>query len=386
MCENLYMRLFGIFTQDQPTPPLPEPKPERSLWRDSLGRAAIRSIQVLAVLVLAGVGLYLVVALRLIIIPLLVALILASALAPIMRRLRGWNVPAALAAAIVLVSIIGLFGLIGWLVSWAVINQWDELAKSAREGFEHLRDLAGDLPFTITDEQLEQWKEKGIEFLTSGDLGAGALQGVGTVAQVITGGVLVIVMLFFFLKDGPAIWEFFLRPLQGESYERAKRIGRNAVATLGGYARGTAVVAAVDAIGIGIGLLILKVPLAIPLTVIVFLLSFIPLIGAVVASGLAALVALVANGPVTALIVILVAVIVNQIEGNLLQPLVMSRSVNLHALAILLALTAGTILGGIIGALLAVPIAAVTWRIISVWHGEDAPALIARAKTPEVAS
>ncbi|HLS02202.1 MAG TPA: AI-2E family transporter, partial [Beutenbergiaceae bacterium] len=159
-----------------------------------------------------------------------------------------------------------------------------------------------------------------------------------------------------------------------------KRIGRNAVMTMGGYARGTAIIAAADAVGIGIGLAILGVPLALPLTVIVFLTAFIPLLGAVAASALAALVALVAKGPITALIVILLAIAVNQLEGNLLQPVVMSRSVNLHALAILVALTAGTILGGIIGALLAVPVAAVVWRIISVWNGEDDPAKPMRAK------
>src|SRR5699024_2189102 len=135
---------------------------------------------------------------------------------------------------------------------------------------------------------IEEWRDKLTEFLTSGDVGAGAIQGVSTAAHVATGLVLIVVVLFFFLKDGPVIWEFFLRPFNGKEYERAQRIGRNTVLTLGGYARGTAIIAAVDAIGIGIGLLILKVPLAIPLTVIIFITSFIPLIGAFVALSLAA--------------------------------------------------------------------------------------------------
>src|SRR5690625_893488 len=367
------MRLFRSTPKQVAHPPISAPAP-RSPWRDSFGRIATRCIQTLAVLALLAVGIVLIVRLRLILVPVIVAIILASALSPIMRRLRAWRFPPALAAAVVLLSILALFTLIGWLVSWAVINQWDELVESARAGIAQLQVLIGNLPITIDQAQIQEWQDILVGFLTSGDVGAGALQGVSTAAQVAAGLVLIVVVLFFFLKDGPQIWEFFLRPFEGESYERAQRIGRNAVMTLGGYARGTAIIAAVDAIGIGIGLLILKVPLAIPLTVIIFLTAFIPLIGAVVASSLAALVALVANGPLTALIVIIIAIAVNQLEGNLLQPVVMSRSVNLHALAILIALTAGTIIGGIIGALLAVPIAAVVWRIISVWNGENTPA------------
>lgn len=371
------MRWFGFFAKSDEEP---SPETQISVWNDKFGRLTTRCIQTLALLALSAVALFLIVQLRLVLVPVIIALILASALNPIMRRFRAWNFPHALASAIVLVSILGVFGLIAWLVSWTVINQWDDLEKSARAGIDQLRELAGDLPFAIDDKQIEEWRQKLVEFLTSGDAGAGALQGVSTAAHLATGLVLIVVVLFFFLKDGPEIWEFFLRPFHGKEYERAQRIGRNAVLTLGGYARGTAIIAAVDAIGIGIGLLILKVPLAIPLTVIIFLTAFIPLIGAVVASGLAALVALVANGPLTALIVIIIAIGVNQLEGNLLQPVVMSRSVNLHALAILMALTAGTILGGVIGALLAVPIAAVVWRIISVWNGEGAPARPMRAK------
>lgn len=374
------MRLFGTSRRSHTTP-APQHQHPPSVWGDKFGRLATRCIQILAMLALAAVGIFLIVQLRLILVPVIIALILASALNPIMERLRQWKLPAALAALIMLVSILGIFGLIGWLVSWAVINQWDDLVESAEGGLDQLRELGGNLPITVDDDQIQEWQQRAVDFLTSGDVGAGALQGVTTAAHVVTGLVLVVVVLFFFLKDGPTIWEFFLRPFHGPAYERAQRIGRNAVMTMGGYARGTAIIAAADAIGIGIGLLILGVPLAVPLTVIVFLTAFIPLLGAVVASVLAALVALVAKGPLAALIVILIAVGVNQLEGNLLQPVVMSRSVNLHALAILVALTAGTILGGIIGALLAVPVAAVVWRIICVWNGDNDPARPMRAKT-----
>ncbi|MDF2442600.1 MAG: putative heme transporter, partial [Subtercola sp.] len=140
-----------------------------------------------------------------------------------------------------------------------------------------------------------------------------------------------------------------------------------------GYVRGTAIVAFVDAVFIGAGAAVLGVPLALPLAVIVFVTAFIPIVGATLAGVLAALVALVANGPFVALLVVLIVVLVNQLEGNLLQPVVMANSLKLHPLVILVALTAGTILGGIVGAVLAVPIAAVSWAIIKVWNHDEQP-------------
>ena len=178
------------------------------------------------------------------------------------------------------------------------------------------------------------------------------------------------------------MWEFLLRPFRGENYLRAERIGDKTVTVLGSYVRGTATVAAVDAIGILIGLLILQVPLAIPLAVLVFLLAFIPIVGATVAGLLAALVALVANGPLNALLVLGVVILVNQLEGNFLQPVLMGRSMKLHAFVILVALTVGTVLGGIVGAVLAVPITAAVWGAIQVWDGPNLPARWARAKHP----
>jgi predicted PurR-regulated permease PerM len=263
-------------------------------------------------------------------------------------------------------------------VSWAVRGEWDELSSSAREGFEQLVEWSHTLPFSIDQAQLLEWRDQLLDWVTSANVGAGALAGVGVVANFVTGLVLMVVVLFFFLKDGPAIWRFLLRPFRGEGLARAERVGEKTVGTLGSYVRGTASVAFVDAVGIGIGLVILQVPLALPLAVLVFLLSFIPLVGATVAGALGALVALVANGPLSAVLVIGVVVLVNQLEGNFLQPVLMGRALKLHALVILLALTIGTVLAGILGAVLAVPIAAVVWGIIKVWDGPDLPAKWAR--------
>lgn len=220
-------------------------------------------------------------------------------------------------------------------------------------------------------------------FVTSAQFGSGALAGVSIVANFVTGLVLMIIVLFFFLKDGPKIWRFLLRPFDGVALARAERVGAVTVSTLGHYVRGTAMVAAVDAVGIYLGLVILDIPLALPLGVLVFLLSFIPLVGATLAGTLAALVALVTHGFGAALIVVGIVILVNQLEGSLLQPFVMGRALKLHALVVLLALTIGTVLAGILGAVLAVPIAAVAWSIVKVWDGPNLPARWARRQSDE---
>jgi predicted PurR-regulated permease PerM len=191
------------------------------------------------------------------------------------------------------------------------------------------------------------------------------------VTEFIAGTLLMAVVLFFFLKDGSKIWNFLLRPFSGPREAKLRRAGKRTLEVLGSYVRGTAIIALIDATAIGIALLVLQVPLAVPLAMIVFLGAFIPLVGATVAGVLAVLVALVANGPIVAVIVAAVVIAVNQLENHLLQPVVMAKSLKLHALVILFALTAGTILAGIIGAVLAVPLAAVGWAVLQVWSAED---------------
>jgi predicted PurR-regulated permease PerM len=357
----------------------PRPAP-RDLLTDRLGVLGIRSAQIILVIVLAAVAVFALVQLKLVVIPLLIALILAAALSPVIKWLRRRGVSAILATWITLISGIVVFGGLVTLIVFAVRDQWGELVTSASEGIDQLHEFVENGPIPVDQAQLDSFRDTVVDFLTSSQFGTGALAGVSVAGELITGILLAVVILFFFLKDGDKIWAFFLRPFTGHVLDRGRRIGRTAVKTLGGYVRGTATVAAVDAIAIGVGVAIIGVPLALPLAVIVFLSAFIPLIGATVAGILAALVALVANGPVAALIVVIIVIAVNQLEGNFLQPVVMAQSLKLHPLVILLALTAGTILGGIVGAVLSVPIAAVAWAIIKTWNPPAAPA----AETPEI--
>jgi predicted PurR-regulated permease PerM len=345
----------------------------RSLLTDKMGALAIRSGQIIVVLILAVVVVYALVQLKLVVIPVLIALIIAAAASPIMRFLKRRGLSAIAATWLTLLAGILVIGGLITLIVFAVRGQWDTLASSARDGLDQLQEFITTGPIPVDAEQIESAKQALIDFATSSQAGSGALAGASVVGELATGAALAVVILFFFLKDGPSIWAFFLRPFSGHRKARGERIGATAVRVLGGYVRGTAIIAFVDAAGIGIGLAILGVPLALPLAVIVFVTAFIPIVGATAAGILAALVALVANGPVVALIVILIVVAVNQLEGNFLQPVVMAQSLKLHPLVILVALTAGTILGGITGAVLAVPIAAVGWAIVKTWN-DDGPA------------
>lgn len=383
------MAPFGRRAPETRRPRAVVPPPERptspvrgasSLWSDGLGRVGTRSLQVLALLAVVAVFVLVVTQLTLVVIPVLIALVLAAAISPLVTYLRRRGLPSMVATWIALLTLVALLSGIVWLVVRAVVNQWDELRDQALDGFDELQVYLQGLPFEITEEQIRSVQESITGLLQSDAVGAGAIAGVSQTIDFIAGFFIMVVVLFFFLKDGPQLWEFLLRPFDGHRYERGKRIGYATIRTLGGYVRGTAIVAAVDAIAIGIGLAIVGVPLVIPLSVLVFLLAFIPLVGATIAGILAALVALVAVGPVEALIVVAIVIVVNQLEGDFLQPVVMGRTLRLHPLVILFALTAGTVLAGLTGAVLAVPIAASIWRAVQVWDGWDLPARFAREK------
>ncbi|MFC4614589.1 AI-2E family transporter [Cellulomonas algicola] len=370
-------------TRDTDRQELSPPRPVRGasgLWSDGVGRAGTRSLQVLAIIALVAVLVFVVTRLTLVVIPVLIALVLAAAISPLVTFLRRKGLPSLAATWIALVALVALLALILWLVVRAVVNQWDALRDQALDGFDELQAYVEGLPFDITEEQIQSVRDSVTGLLQSDAVSAGAVAGVSQTVDFVAGFFIMVVVLFFFLKDGPTIWEFLLRPFDGHRYERGRRIGVTTVSTLGGYIRGTAIVAAVDAVAIGIGLAIVGVPLVIPLSVLVFLLAFIPLVGATLAGILSALVALVAVGPVEALIVVAIVVVVNQVEGDFLQPIVMGRALQLHPLVILFALTAGTVLAGLTGAVLAVPIAASIWRAVQVWDGPDLPARFARPK------
>lgn len=349
------------------------------LWTNPLGRAAIRATQMLLVLAVIVVAVFGLTQVSLAVLPLLLAFILSSALWPLVRLAR--KVMSAMLAAwsVFLGSLVVIGGVVAGIV-FAVRAEWSGLVDQAIQGFQQLQGMVRDLPLQVSQHQIDDGVNAVTDFLTSSQFGAGALTGLSAAGSFFTGLVLLLVILFFFLKDGDKIWSFFMSWIPESHEPKWRASGTRTVETLGGYVRGTAIIAAVDAAGIGIALWILQVPLALPLAVIVFITSFIPMVGATFAGILATLIALVANGPVVALIVLGVVILVNQLEGNFLQPVVMAQALNLHALVILLALTVGTILAGLVGAVLAVPMAAVGWAIAKIWTGRDTEAIKAQSK------
>lgn len=317
----------------------------------------------LLVLALVTVVTFVGVQLRLVVVPVLIAVLLGAAAGPLVD-LFDRRMPRIAAVWLTLLLGVAVLGGVGWLVGDAVASQWGELRDGAGEGFRQLQDFVESGPFGLPSVDVEELTGQLGSVLQGSAVQSGAITGATAVAQVATGIVLAIVVLFFLLKDGRQIWAFFRAQLPVREHRRFDLVGLRSVSVLGGYVRGTAAIALVDAVLIGIGVAIVGVPLALPLALLVFVSAFVPIVGAVAAGIVATLIALVSGGPVDALIVLAIVVGVNQVEGNFLQPIVMGRSLSLHPLVILIALTAGSIVAGVIGAILAVPFAAVAWAAV----------------------
>lgn len=344
-----------------------------ALWGDALGRLAIRSAQViLVVLVLMGV-VQAAIRLKLVVIPLTLALILCAALFPLVTVLRRLRLPHAAAALLTL--LLGGLGL-GGVLTLAVVRvgaQWESLQSSAMDGFGEALNYLRRGPLSLSEAQIGHTRQAVVDFVTSSEFGQHAVAGVFTTVELMTGFVLTLFILFFFLKEGPAIWRFLIQPMRPPWRARVSHAGERAIDVLGGYLQGTALVALVDTVFIGGALWILDVPLAVPLSILVFLAAFVPIVGATLTGVVAALVALVTVGLSAAIWVAVVVTVVNQLEGHLLSPVVLGRSLHLHPLAVLLSLTAGAILGGIVGALLAVPFTGVAWAVAKSWNAPLPP-------------
>ncbi len=327
-------------------------------WLDTAVQYTWRGIVLLAglaVLIVAMTRLYLVT------LPVIIALILSTLCVPPARRLERAGWPRIAAAGLVVVGGVGsFFGIIA-LMTPAFVSQIQELGPTVAEGFNQLVLWLQEGPIGYDREQLDELLATVMDTV-SGAAGTIAAQ-VGTLAFAIVEGftalVLALVLLFFFVKDGEQLVAWFLRLTPSAHRDDIRAAGQRGWVALSGFVRGTSLVALIDAVGIGIGLLILDVPLVLPLSVLVFFGGFVPVIGAFVTGLLAVLVALADQGLQTAIIMALIVLAVQQIESNLLQPTIMKRAVSLHPVVILGVLTAGAVLIGIVGAFLAVPVTAV---------------------------
>lgn len=343
------------------------PSPERVVTSEveesvpiSLRVTAAYSWRLLVIAGLIALFIWLVMLLKLLVIPLLVGILITALLWPGFQLMLGAKFPRWLAIAAALLLTIGIVTGLLWLVVWQIREQAGDVQAKTQEALEQLRTYLLEGPLHLTAEQIDGYIQQGLALLSEQASllwnAAGAVT--GTAAHIATGALLALFILICLLADGAGIWRWTLK-----LFPRRTRPAVNAAATNGwetviNYARTQLLVAGIDAVGIGLGAALLGVPMAIPIAVLVFLGAFVPIVGAVLTGAIAVFLALVYNGLWIAVAMLAVVLLVQQIEGHILQPILMGSAVRVHPLAIVLVVTGGAMIAGIPGALFAVPLAA----------------------------
>jgi predicted PurR-regulated permease PerM len=325
------------------------------------------ALSIAAVVALMGVG-------KVIWVPVVVALLLTVLLQPLVdlmvARLRLWRGAAAVIAVLGLVAVVaGLLTVVGH----QIVTGFSDLWAQAGAGFNELLTYLSEGPLKLDAAQLQDYVTQAGDQLkaNSGTLVSGALSVTTTIAHVLAGALIALFCTLFFLKDGALIWTWLLRLLPAPARDRVHEAGRRGLVTLGAFTRTQILVAFIDAVGIGLGALLLGLPLVVPLAVLVFLASFVPFVGAIATGAIAVLVALVDQGPGSALIMLGVVLVVQQVEGHVLQPLLLGHAVSVHPVAVLLSVAAGSLAAGVVGALFAVPFVATLNTVVLYLHGRD---------------
>ncbi|GAA2970427.1 putative PurR-regulated permease PerM [Microbacterium terrae] len=338
-----------------------------------LSIAAAYSWRILFVAAAIGLAVWLVIELKLLVIPLLVAILVTALLWPAFTWMLRSRVPRWLAIVISVVGTLAIVTGLMWLAVWQITLQWDSVQASTVAALDQFRQYLIDGPLHLTEEQIDGMLDQGVSFLQQQAdlLWNGALALGSTVGHIATGIVLSLFILLCLLADGAGVWRWALRLFPRRARPAADGAGHAGFITVVNYARTQLLVATIDAIGIGIGAFFLGVPLAIPIAVLVFLGAFVPIVGAVVTGAVAVFLALVYNGPWIALWMLVVVLAVQQIEGHILQPLLMGSAVKVHPLAIVLVVAGGTLIAGIPGALFAVPLAAFV-NVVAIYVGQRA--------------
>jgi predicted PurR-regulated permease PerM len=335
--------------------------------------ATAYSWRLLVVAAAIGVAIWLVIQLKLLVIPLLIAILLTALLwAPFTWMLRH-RVPRWLAIVIATIGTLAIVAGLLWLVIWQVSRQWASVQARTVEAVEQFRQYLIDGPLHLTEKQIDDllgqaWTfiQQQAELLLSGALAIGS-----TLGHVVVGALLALFILISLLADGGGIWRWTTRLFPVAARPAVDGAARAGWVTVINYARTQLLVATIDAVGIGLGAFLLGVPLAIPIAVLVFLGAFVPIVGAVLTGAVAVFLALVYNGPWIALWMLVVVLGVQQLEGHVLQPLLMGSAVKVHPLAVVLVVAGGALIAGIPGALFAVPLAAFI-NVVAVYLGERA--------------
>lgn len=303
---------------------------------------------------------------QLVVLAFVAALLITALLQPTVSRLKGFGLPRGLATALTAVTGFVIMGLVGWFVVWQVMDNLGNVSARVRDGIEELKRWAIDSPFHVTESQINDIAQNLSDTIGTNteEITSAGLTGVTVMVEVLTGILLAMFSTLFLLYDGKKVWHWVLKLVPAQARPGVAGAGPRAWRTLTAYVRGTVIVALIDAVFIGLGIYFLDVPLAVPLGVFIFLFAFIPLVGAVISGALAVVVALVTNGVFTALMVLVVVLAVQQIEGHVLQPFILGRAVRVHPLAVVLTVAAGGLVAGIGGAVVAVPLVAVTNTVV----------------------
>jgi predicted PurR-regulated permease PerM len=323
--------------------------------------AAAWSWRFLVIVLATGALGWLVARLSVVVIPVVVALLIAALLAPLVKRLHRGKLGRGPATGIVVVSGLFFVGAALTLVGQQIVDGFSDLSEQVVAGLRQIDNWLRTGPLNLSDAQLTSLLRQAQDAVSSSNeqIVSSATSLGSTLGHIVAGFFLVLFSLFFFLYDGPRIWAYLVRMFPRSARPYVDSSGVVAWEQLTHYVRATLLVAAVDAVGITAGALILRVPFALAIGVLVFLLSFIPIVGALLSGAVAVLIALVAQGPVTALIMLAVVVGVQQLESHVLQPFILGRSVRIHPVAVIAAIATGAILAGIVGTLVAVPVLAV---------------------------
>ncbi|WP_063771958.1 AI-2E family transporter [Kitasatospora mediocidica] len=294
-----------------------------------------------------------------------VALVITAILRPAADRLTRL-MPRVLAVLVTVLGALLLLAGVLALIGETVAGEWTRLGNDFSGGIDRIEKWLEGAPFHLRPDRLAGLHSKLSTFVSShrSTLVSTAVNEAGRVLEIVTGAALALFCSIFFIHSGDGMWRWAQRQFPADARATTARAGQAAWRTFAGYTRGIMIVSASNAILVGIALVVLGVPLALPLTVLEFFATLVPLIGSPVALAIAAVVALAAKGPVTALIVLALIVVIGQIEGHLLHPVVMSWAVSIHPVAVALSVTAGGILAGVIGAVVALPLVSVAWAVI----------------------
>lgn len=323
------------------------------------GLAVASAVMLRLLIVLGGVALLALAAqkLLLVVMPVLIAVLLATLLAPLARRLERRGIRPAAAAALTVAGAVLVFAGLWALVIPAAVSQGDELATRVQEGLGQVTDALK--PLGIDSRDLDRAVDQAGAAARTHALPVALLA-----AQWAGATVLIVVLTFFFVRDGRQIWSWIVNLFHPDRHAALDDVGGRAWNALSSYIRAVFVVATIDAVFIGAALLILGVPIALPLIVLTFLAAFFPILGATVAGAAAVLVTLVSNGMLAAAVMLAVILLVQQLEGNVLYPIIVGRRLRLHPVAMLLALTTGGVLAGVAGAFLAGPVVSVASAVL----------------------